>query len=59
MTNMVSVKMCDEDLVEAARSKVAPHELYLTSLATIKHPQPKVYNSYTEPRIKNATLIVQ
>ena len=39
---MVSMKVSDEDLGEAARSEVALHHLHLTPLSTIKHPQTNI-----------------
>ena len=41
-SNVVSMKVCDEDLVEAAWSEAAPHQLHLTALPTVKHPQARV-----------------
>ena len=42
-THVISVKVSDEDLGEATRSKTASHELCLRSLSAVKHPQPRIY----------------
>ncbi len=40
--HMISVKVSDKDLGDASRFDGAPHQLYLTTFTTVKHPATKI-----------------